>query len=910
MKRLLLFLMVFISLFTLSSCNETAQPTVDPTEPTVETPTQGETKDPTEEKPTQGETNDPTQGGSNGSGFAIHYLRPDGQYDGWNLWLWVKDGQGAAYQFNVAEDETGVTFKTSWADFGIDDHSKLELGFIVRKGEWEKKDIEEDRFIEFSKLTPNSEGVYNIYVISGDAEFYTSPVEVNDVITYFAFEYVPVVNKLRIKFETNNEYSEFVIKSGNTVIVDNTATAENDENVYDKTATSFTYRLSSMPNLDEEVTVEIKFKETGETLKKAADVSAIYASPAFEKQYSYDGDLGALYTKSSTTFRVWSPVSRSIKLRIYRSGTPVFLNPIGNDNYEEYEMTRGEKGTWEYTVNGDLGGYYYTYFVTNSTYPKGREVVDPYAKSTGVNGIRGMVVDFEQTNPEGWEDVKVLDINPTSLTVYETHVADLTSSSTWGGTAENATLFTGFFEAGTTYKKGNTVVSTGFDHIKELGVNAVQLLPIFDSANEERPGKRAFNWGYNPLNYNTLDGQFSTDPYNGYTRIKEFKQLVQAYNAAGINIIMDVVYNHTSSLAGTNFDVLMPGYYFRYNGDTPSNGSGCGNETASNMYMFKKFMVDSTEFWASEYKLGGFRFDLMAVHDTEAMDALAKNLHENVSESVVVYGEPWTGGSTAIPAGFKAASQDNMNLYKGYGCFNDKMRDGLIKGGMKADTETGWITNSKAVNGTDLRDVKNGIKGLILNGNVKYEPEKAVQYVTCHDNYTLYDRIKATGLTDEATVKKMAILAQSVVFTSQGIGFMLAGEELLRTKDGNHNSYNASYEVNEINYDLKVKNIEMMEVYKKLIALKQNGNILGLDGNACKNITINSSTDGSLIWYDLVDASTNTTYRIIHNNGASSNNTVNLAGFTLYLDTLNSGVTFSSSTQIKPYQTIIATKKA
>ena len=202
----------------------------------------------------------------------------------------------------------------------------------------------------------------------------------------------------------------------------------------------------------------------------------------------------------------------------------------------------------------------------------------------------------------------------------------------------------------------------------------------------------------------------------------------------------------------------------------------------------------------------------------------------------------------------------------------------------------------------------NGFKGITLTKET--DPSKSINYVTCHDNYTLYDRIRASGTTNEVLVKRMAMLANSCVFTSQGIGFMLAGEELLRTKDGNHNSYNASYEVNEINYDLKVKNIEMMEVYKKLIALKQNGNILGLDGNACKNITINSSTDGSLIWYDLVDASTNTTYRIIHNNGSSSSNSVNLAGFTLYLDTLNSGVTFSSSTQIKPYQTIIATKKA
>ena len=841
-------------------------------------------------------------------GFTIHYQRSDKEYSPWCLWLWVGAGEGSIYNFN-GEDEYGVYCQTTWESFG-EDLSTGQLGFIVRDGSW-AKDVSDDRFIDFSGLEYGDDGYYHIYLLTGEATIFYNidDVEVKNVIKNFDFTYDASSKHLKISFQTNATYSEFIVKQGNKVVVSH-ETYETDKNVVHKTKKYFEYDLgTNIPDLNEKFTVSVKFEENGEVLEAEASKTGLYATPAFEQEYGYDGELGAIYTKASTTFRVWSPISTSIKLRVYRSGTPVHIDPIGSNSFEEYEMEKGSKGTWEYTVNGDLSGKYYTYFVTNASYPKGKEIVDPYAKSTGINGLRGMVVDFSQTNPEGWEDVKVHEIPATSLTVYESHIADLTSSSTWGGTAANAKLFTGFYEKGTTYTEGKTTVKTGYDHVVELGVNAVQLLPIFDQANDERPANRAFNWGYNPLNYNSLDGIYSSNPYDGYTKIKEFKQLVQAYNEAGINIIMDVVYNHTASLSGTNFDVLMPGYYFRYNGAEPSNGSGCGNETASNMYMFRKFMIDSTEFWASEYKLGGFRFDLMAIHDVETMDQLADNLHKNVSEYVVVYGEPWAGGTVAMPNGYQAATQAVMDSYEGYGCFNDQMRDALIKGGMCANTEKGWITNSSSVNGTDVSKIKTGIMGGVLDSD-GIEPEKAVQYVTCHDNYTLYDRIKAAGITDEATIKKMAMLANSVVFTSQGISFMLSGEEILRTKNGDHNSYQSSYAVNEINYALKIKNADMFANYQKLISLKQNGNLLGLDGKACEAIVINTSKSASMIYYDLYDASTNTTYRIVHHNGVASADTIDLSGYTLYLDTLNSNVELTSSTQVKPYQTIIAYKKA
>ncbi len=254
----------------------------------------------------------------------------------------------------------------------------------------------------------------------------------------------------------------------------------------------------------------------------------------------------------------------------------------------------------------DLEGKYYTYVVTNPLFNK-KEIVDPYAKLTGVNGLREMVVDFSKTNPIGWNNSKMNEYSRTELTVYETHVADVTSSETWNGSKENSKKYAGMYESGTTYTENNVTVKTGFDHIKDLGVNAVQLLPIFDQANDElATDDKAFNWGYNPLNYNSLEGIYSLNPHDGYAKIREFKELVKAHNDAGINIIMDVVYNHVNGAANSNFDVLMPEYYFRYDGNGKySNGSGCGNETASEHSMMRKFIIDSTEFWATEYHLGG-----------------------------------------------------------------------------------------------------------------------------------------------------------------------------------------------------------------------------------------------------------------------------------------------------------------
>lgn len=891
MKKILSCLLLFLmAIFTLTACkdkNDTNKPKPD--------------ADP-------GISADPV-------GFTIHYKRNDSNYQPWGLWLWEDGKEGAVYEFEGTDDYGAyVTYDfTEWTD-GLQDS---KLGFIVRKVDSWSKDYDADRFIIFSNFKTDSKGYYHIYLRQGDETIYTNAAgEVADIIK--KYEIVKENKNYILYFELNKEYASYSIKFDGKELV-SSETHDTNPYVLIKASKRMRYSLGSeMPDITKDYELTVKFKVSGLTQVKNAEKSSLYKTSEFAKQFTYNGDLGAIYTKEKTTFRVWSPISTEIKLRIYNTGTPatVLLNgnqttfTNGSNEYKEYMMERIENGAWEYILNGDLEGKYYTYVVTNNAY-KEREIVDPYAKSTGINGYRGMVVDFSKTNPEGWNDIKLLEIPAQGLTVYETHVADVTSSPTWGGSKDNAKIFKGLYEEGTTYKSGSTTVKTGFDHIKELGINAMQLVPIYDQANDERPdddptrtdgSKRTFNWGYNPLNYNSLDGIYSSNPYDGYTKIKEFKELVKAYNKAGINIIMDVVYNHVSGLEGCNFDVLMPKYYFRYNGTgVASNGSGCGNETASELPMFRKFMIDSTEFWATEYKLGGFRFDLMGVHDVTTMNELSNNLHTKVSEFVTVYGEPWTGGTTALTS--TAASQINIDKFNGYGQFNDKMRDSLIKGGLSGVSEKGWVNG----NLTTVDTLINGFKGITLPKVT--DPTKSVNYVTCHDNYTLYDRLYAAGEKNPATIKKQAMLANSCVFTSQGITFMLAGEEILRTKGGDSNSYQSSYSVNAIDYANKIKHLDMFSNYQKLIKLKQNTAVFGKTAEKiASDVTITKNSDGSLITMTITDNLNKVEYIICHSNGVSSNQKiVNLSGYILYLDTLNlTNLRLTDSTIVNSYQTIIA----
>ena len=814
--------------------------------------------------------------------IQFHYRRIDHDYDPWGLWIWADSKEGAEYTFNYRGEDEGIAYYPL-STFG----NAMNLGFIVKKlfsvvgtGVW-KKDFDYDSFVDLDMITPDDHDVYHVYLKGGSGIPYTNEERTQTVL---AVEKTQFEDSKTILVKANNPIKR--------VEVTRNGVSEPVTSSYSEDGKTCTLTLGSKAQINDVFRANIVFEVEGaeKSCEKGISIRKLY-DEEFDEEYNYDGELGAIYTPSKTEFKVWSPVSKSIVLRIYDNGTPTSVNASkGSDVYRSYAMERDSKGVFSTIVNEDLEGKYYTYFVTNSSYPEGKEVVDPYAKSAGVNGLRGMIVDFSKTNPEGWDQVNYLNYDRKALTVYETHIAELTCSETWGGTPSNAKLYKGFYETGTTYTNNGVTVKTGFDHIKELGVNAVQIIPFFDQANDET--NMTFNWGYNPLNYNVLEGGYSSDPYDGYARIKEFKELVKAYNNAGISIIMDVVYNHVNGLSGSNFDVLMPYYYYRYDdgNGSPSNGSGCGNETASDKYMFRKFMIDSTSFWTTEYKMGGFRFDLMAIHDVASMNELvAKN--KEINPYTVIYGEPWAAGNTAMPKGLTPASQANLSKFEGYGAFNDKLRDSLISGGLSPSYSKEWVTQTKYVVASDV--VVQGLKGITKGAST--DPNKAVSYVTCHDNYTLHDRavtadisnsdIEVEDYKDEATIEKMNALAYSIVFTSQGTSFMLAGEEMLRTKinyddEGNvvnavnargevlnipsvnENSYNACYKTNEINYQWKIDHLNLFKTYQKLIALKKTA--VGLHATDPNEIEL--LADGKVIKMSFVGEE-NKEYVVYHRNG-------------------------------------------
>lgn len=598
---------------------------------------------------------------------------------------------------------------------------------------------------------------------------------------------------------------------------------------------------------------------------------SIYDSNEFNDKYFYDGPLGAIYNKNETNFYVWSPYASDMKLKLEN---------------ETFTMNKIKSGVWHIKIEGDLSRKKYNYIVTNSLYDN-KEVVDPYASCVADNGSIGVVVDFNALNPIDWDLVKIKEYNPQNMVVYESHISDLTSSDTWNG--KNRNTFKGFYEEGTFYEENGIKVSTGFDHIKELGVNAVELMPIFDAYD-----LGGYNWNYNPRNYNSLNNLFSSDKDDPLNVIKEFKELIKAYNKNNINIIMDVVYNHVYKYEESNFEYLVPGYYFRHFGLNVSDGSGCGNEFASERKMASKFIIDSVLFYAKEYKIAGFRFDLMGLLDINTLNKIKSKLFE-ISPYIVMFGEPWSGGRSALDPSI-AAMQYNIEKYEGYGCFNDKMRDGLIKGGFNNIKSRGYI-NSLCPTDNDINNILNGMNGYI--GYHKDDINKCVNYVSCHDNYTVYDRLKALGESED--IKDMSLLAHSIILTSKGISFIYSGEEFLRTKYGDYNSYMSSYSVNEIDYSLKIKNYDMFKAFNALIKFKINNDIFDNDSE----FIISTNYENRLIEKEIYSKDKKALFKIVHNSYGDIN--LNLEGYKLYFST-KGDKKLSHSTHIKPFETLILYK--
>lgn len=565
----------------------------------------------------------------------------------------------------------------------------------------------------------------------------------------------------------------------------------------------------------------------------AADVSAAekktvtdyqtYAANLDKSAYS-GNDLGASYSKKATTFKVWSPNAASVRVNIFEHGSD-------NEGDAGSIMSRAMSldkttGVWSVTINGDLLNKYYTYSVTHGKTTK--ETADVYAKACGVNGQRSMVVDLSTTNPDGWENDKhVLVQNQTDASVWEISVADFSSSESSGVSEANRGKYLAFTEEGTTVNGVQGASSTCVDYLKKLGVKYVQIMPFYDfgSVDESKNIMDQYNWGYDPVNYNCPEGSYSTNPKKGEVRIKECKQMIQALHNAGIGVIMDVVYNHTYT-SDSWLQRTVPNYYYRMNNDgTFSNGSGCSNDTASEHLMFRKYMIDSVTYWASEYHIDGFRFDLMGLHDVTTMNSIRTaldNLYADGSGSqILMYGEAWDM-ATNCDEGTVLASQKNLKqLSDRIGAFDDTIRD-AIKG------STGGTDGAFVQKGSRRANLKTGIAGQSDTttgwANV---PSQCVTYASCHDNLCLYDKLVGSVYGADGKYRKryedlvaMNKLSAAIVITSQGIPFSLGGEEFCRSKDGDENSYASSRKENMLDWENVDLYSDVIEYYRGLYKIR------------------------------------------------------------------------------------------
>ncbi len=534
-------------------------------------------------------------------------------------------------------------------------------------------------------------------------------------------------------------------------------------------------------------------------------------------------DLGVTFKEDKILFKVWAPTADSVSLKLYSAGSDA---ENGSREIGVYPMKfENENGIWETSRPLSVSGLYYTYLVTFGE--RVNEVVDVYARSVGVNGKRGMVLDLTLTNPEGWDrDRRVFKGNQTDAVIWETHVKDFSFSESSGVAEKYRGKFLAFTQSGTTVNGREDAPSTCLDYLKRLGVTHVQINPFFDFAtvDESDESGMQYNWGYDPLNYNAPEGSYSTNPYDGAVRVRECKQMIQALHNAGIGVVMDVVYNHTYHGADSYFNRTVPDYYYRINSDGSwSNGSGCGNDIASERVMVHKFIVDSVLYWASEYHIDGFRFDLMGLHDTDVMNDIRSRLDtlEN-GKSILIYGEGWEMATAVYPKTVMATKRNLGLLSERIAVFNDNIRDAL-KGNAFDPGSRGFLQN-----GYDTNNIITGAEGQ-SNGFCGWAkaPTQTLNYASCHDNFTLYDKLVSSCCGNVNFKERyenlvaMNKLCAAILLTSQGIPFFLAGEEFCRSKNGDRNSYKSSPYLNMIDWQNLIVFSDVAEYYRQLIKIRK-----------------------------------------------------------------------------------------
>jgi len=721
-------------------------------------------------------------GTDTGDVITVHYHRPQGDYSGWTLWTWDDQSDGDSHEITAAEmDDYGMVFKVARADYG---GTGMQIGVLPKFGDWVSKDAP-DR-IWFPHMGDE------VWILAGNEELFD---EVPDTTPWIAGAFIDAPRAITVSLSTGADPT--ALKPDKVVLED----AEgNKVGITDVKMLPPKHGAAHLVA----VTVDQDFDVRGGALADYTisidgfkpgrlSVRGIMDTP----EYYCEKEMGAVYSPEETVFRVFAPTATSVKLSLYDV-------PEGGEP-DVKEMTYADKGVWELTVAGDLNGKYYT-LRADGPDPRfadvKRDVIDPYSRCNTAHDGRGMVIKDETPI----EPAPVFDRS--EVIIYELHIRDFTIASNSGIT--NKGMYLGLTEAGTTMPEHPEIV-TGIDHLEELGVNTVQIMPIQDFENDE--SSEGYNWGYMPVHFNSPDGWFATKTGDA-TRVKEFKLLVDALHKKGMKVIMDVVYNHTAESRPQkiySFEGLVPGYYYRLREDgSYYNGSGTGNETRSEAPMMRKFIVESCKYWVEEYDVDGFRFDLMGLHDLETMVEIVETCRA-IKPDIVIHGEPWTGGETPIMPTGKGAQKG-----KGFAVFGDHFRD-AIKGGV-FDESKGYVQA-----GISIDKIKRGIAGSI--DDFTDSPLEALNYVASHDNHTFWDRLIVTtrndAMVEDIDRKRMDNLGAVLVFTSQGIPFMHSGQEMLRTKRGNSNSYNQPDAVNMINWDLKRTNMDIFEYYKGLIALRK-----------------------------------------------------------------------------------------
>ena len=740
--------------------------------------------------------------------LIVHYYRYDQDYSGWDIWLWEKGEEGAAYRFNAFSSiHIGSDSKIAEARIDISSFRKKEAGLLIRRGGWHDRDVSADRL--FTLLPPGTDGNNHLYLYQNDPEVYLT----NDPQHYTpSFE--------TAIFQSFNEiFLRLQVASGQNLSESPFRVFENGREIPVKEIIPLRGAMDFVINLEGAMTPGYTYTVAREGYRTGAVAYGfIYDTDAFESRFTYEGqDLGAAWTKEATAFKLWAPTAARAYVNLYQKGDGPCL-------IDQKPMWKDIQGTWSLLVYGDLNGMYYTY--TAETEGRLVEAADPYALASGVNGKRSMVIHMEEASPEGWASVGHIPLmTPTDAVLYEVHVRDATIHPASG--IMNKGKFMGLTCENTVSPEG---CKTGLAHFKELGITHVHFMPVADffTVDETKIPQEEYNWGYDPVHYNVPEGSYATDPYDGFVRIKELKAMIKALKQSGIGVVLDVVYNHTYFSFKSDFHKLVPGYYHRTNrmgkfGD----GSGCGNETASERPMVRHFMLESLRRWVRHYKVDGFRFDLMGLHDVDTMKAIRSEL-DNLCPSLLLYGEGWTGGPSLLDGQLQAAKGNASKLPR-IGFFNDLTRD-AIKGHNFHGSDPGFITG-----GTGRTEgVKFGIAGAIAHPGVDYgkiahdgypwaaQPWNCVNYAASHDNLTLCDKLLASrpGL-EPAEYEQLVKLASAIVLTSQGIPFMPLGTDFMRSKKGHHNSYNAPDSVNQVDWSEKARHLNVFEYHKGLIQLRK-----------------------------------------------------------------------------------------